>query len=168
MTSKELLKYILREVYGVEPNFHYYSLKEGDLPANPKALLAIGDDALKFLHSKRFPFVYDLAEEWFNITGLPFVFALWAVRRDSYQEKREEVLDFYERLKKSREIGENSFNEICSEYSKRLKLSEGLCRKYLETLNFHLGEEELQALREFAKRIGRDFKPKFIEAEASA
>jgi len=168
MTSKELLKYVLREVYGVEPNFHYYSLKEGDLPANPKALLAIGDDALKFLHSKRFPFVYDLAEEWFNITGLPFVFALWAVRRDSYEEKKEEVLDFYERLKKSREIGEKSFGEICSEYSKKLKLSEGLCKKYLETLNFHLGEEELQALKEFAKRLGREFRFETIPLEPSS
>jgi len=163
MTSKELLKYILREVYGVEPNFHYYSLKEGDLPANPKALLAIGDDALRLLHSRRFPFVYDLAEEWFNITGLPFVFALWAVRRDSHKKKREEILNFYERLKKSREIGMSSFDEICSEYSKRLKLSQALCRKYLETLNFHLGEEELRALSEFAGRIGKEFKPDFIQ-----
>ena len=163
MTSKELLKYILREVYGVEPNFHYYSLKESDLPANPKALLAIGDDALKLLHSKRYPFVYDLAEEWYNITGLPFVFALWAVRRESYGEKKGEVEEFYRRLLKSREIGEGSYDEICREYSKGLKLSEGLCRKYLETLNFHLGEEELKALETFSRKVGKEFKPRFIE-----
>ncbi len=163
MTSKELLKYILREVYGVEPNFHYYSLKESSFPTNPKALLAIGDDALKLLHSKRYPFVYDLAEEWYNITGLPFVFALWAVRRESYQKKRKEVEELYGKLVKSRQIGKNSYEEICKEYSKRLNLSQGLCKKYLETLNFHLGEEELKALETFSKKIGREFKPEFIK-----
>jgi chorismate dehydratase len=162
MTSRELLKYLLREVYGVEPNFHYYLLKENDLPANPKALLAIGDDALKLLHSRRFPFVYDLAEEWFNLTGLPFVFAVWAVRKDSFREKEEEVKDFYKRLLKSKEIGKSSYSEICQRYSKKLGIPPKLCLNYLKTLSFELGEEELRALKEFADKLGKGINLQFV------
>ncbi|ADU96608.1 menaquinone biosynthetic enzyme MqnA/MqnD family protein [Thermovibrio ammonificans] len=163
MTSRELLKYLLKNVYGVEPNFHYYSMKEEDLPKNAKALLAIGDDALKLLRSKRFQFTYDLAEEWYNVTGLPFVFAVWAVRRDSYREKRKEVERFYKLLLESREIGLKSFTQICKEFSGRLGLPERLCEKYLEFLNFHLGEQEIESLKLFAKKLELPLKPEFIE-----
>jgi len=163
MTSKELLKYLLREVYGVEPNFHYYSMKEDELPTNPKALLAIGDDALKLLHSKRYPFIYDLAEEWFNLTELPFVFAVWAARKESYREKEKEIKEFYKKLLNSRDIGERSYEEICEKYSRKLNLPKGLCKKYLETLNFHLGKEELEALKVFGNKLGLKFNPTFAE-----
>ncbi|WP_457678820.1 menaquinone biosynthetic enzyme MqnA/MqnD family protein [Thermovibrio sp.] len=163
MTSRELLKYILREVYAVEPNFHYYMLKEEDLPPNPKALLAIGDDALKLLKSKKFSFVYDLAEEWFNMTGLPFVFALWAVRREVYEERKEEVVRFYGKLRESRKVGEGSYKEICKEASKRLNLPQGLCEKYLKVLNFHLGPEEISSIKLFSQKVGKEVRLQFIE-----
>ena len=158
MTSRELLKYLLTDVYGVEPNFHYYSIKEGGLPKSPKAFLSIGDDALKTLRERRYPFVYDLAEEWFNLTGLPFVFALWAVRRDSFKTKEKEVLDFYERLIKSRNYGEKNYKEICSQFGEKVPISHISCEKYLSFLNFHLGREEEESLKAFSERIGKPFK----------
>ena len=163
MTSRELLKYLLKNVYGVEPNFYYYSLKEGGLPQNPKAVLAIGDDALKFLPKKAFPFVYDLAEEWFNLTRLPFVFAVWAVRRDSYEKKREEVKEFYKKLIESRNFGEKSYDEICSTYGRKISLNEKPCRNYLNCLNFHLKEKEELSLKKFSEKIGKSFKLKYLE-----
>ena len=153
MTSRELLKFLLREVYGVEPNFKYYSLKDCDLPRNATALLAIGDEALRLLRSRQFPFVYDLAEEWHNLYGLPFVFAVWAVRKDSYERKKESVNEFYQRLFASREIGISSFSEICSEYSKKLQLPEKMFRNYLENLIFSLGIEEIKSLKKFAASV---------------
>ncbi len=163
MTSKELLKYLLREVYGVEPNFYYYSMKENTLPRNPRAVLAIGDDALKLMKMKKFPFVYDLAEEWFNLTGLPFVFALWAARRDSYERKKEEVISFYSKLIESRNYGEKHYEEICNKYAPKLGLPEKLCTSYLSCLNFHLGKKEIESLKVFSRKINRVFQPEFIE-----
>jgi chorismate dehydratase len=29
----------------------------------------------------RYPYIYDLSEQWFNYTGLPFVFAVWAANK---------------------------------------------------------------------------------------
>jgi chorismate dehydratase len=48
------------------------------LPAD-EALVLIGD--LCFEYEKRFSFRIDLAEEWFNHTGLPFAFACWTSNR---------------------------------------------------------------------------------------
>ncbi len=44
-----------------------------------RAGLIIGDRALQ--QTDRFPFVYDLAENWNAYTGLPFVFAAWVATR---------------------------------------------------------------------------------------
>jgi chorismate dehydratase len=165
MTSRELLKFLLREVYGVEPNFRYYSLKDCDLPKNPRALLVIGDEALRLLRSKQFPFVYDLAEEWHNLYGLPFVFAVWAVRNDSYKREREIVTDFYRKLSISREIGISSFSEICCKYSKKLQLPEKMCKNYLENLIFSLGEEELRSLKKFAEIVNTTSEFKFLPTD---
>jgi chorismate dehydratase len=163
LTSRELLKFLLKEVYGVEPNFRYYSVKEGNLPKNPSALLSIGDDALKLLEEKRFPFVYDLAEEWFNLTELPFVFAVWAVRKESYESKREELTIFYQNLLKSRGFGEKNFESICKEYGKKIGLKEKTCLTYLNCLNFHLGEEEVKSLLKFGEKLGKTFSLRFAE-----
>ncbi len=38
--------------------------------------MLIGDKV--FAHENQFKYSYDLAEQWINFTGLPFVFAVWA------------------------------------------------------------------------------------------
>jgi len=161
MTSRELLKFLLENVYGVSPVYRYYSLSKGELPKNPTAILSIGDDALKLLKEKRYPFVYDLAEEWFNLTGKPFVFAVWACRREVFSKKKEEVKKFYEKLCESRDLGLNAFSEICENYSKKLDITVEDCLKYLHSLKFTLGKTEIEGLKEFAKLLKLNDKLEF-------
>src|SRR5690242_1578982 len=47
--------------------------------------LLIGDPALAVDRSA-YPFTYDLAEEWKRLTGHPFVFAFWAVRKEALRD----------------------------------------------------------------------------------
>jgi predicted solute-binding protein len=50
---------------------------------NGEAALLIGDPALR-LHLMRLPYcIYDLGEEWMEMTGLPMVFAVWAGRGEA-------------------------------------------------------------------------------------
>ena len=49
------------------------------LESTADAVLVIGDRAMKVPHEP-FHEVVDLAEAWHNLTGLPFVFALWVAR----------------------------------------------------------------------------------------
>src|SRR2546430_10108349 len=47
------------------------------------AVLVIGDAALVLKARQAYPHRYDLGEEWRRWTGLPFVFAVWAARREA-------------------------------------------------------------------------------------
>jgi chorismate dehydratase len=75
-TSVALLKYLMREYWGVSPQMipatdeNYRDEIKGTTGG-----LVIGDRA--FEQRKRSTFIYDLGSEWRSITGLPFVFAAW-------------------------------------------------------------------------------------------
>ena len=74
-TSVALLKVLVKEYWKISPEFVN---AENDFENNIKGTTAgviIGDRAL--LHREKTAHVYDLAEEWQRMTGLPFVFAVW-------------------------------------------------------------------------------------------
>lgn len=76
-TSRRLLQVLLTLKYQVKPAA-YVSLQD---PFD--AFLLIGDEALRRRRGLRsYPHRYDLGEEWFNWTRLPFVFARWIARKD--------------------------------------------------------------------------------------
>ncbi|MCX6316586.1 MAG: menaquinone biosynthesis protein [Bacteroidetes bacterium] len=79
-TSVELLKYLMREYWGINPEI--IQATGEDYRAEIKgtsAGLVIGDRALE--QRKISTFIYDLGSEWRAITGLPFVFAAWVSTR---------------------------------------------------------------------------------------
>ena len=67
---------------------HRWKIAPAWVPARPGYERAIGGTAAgvvigdrAFAIRRRFRFVYDLAQEWTSLTGLPFVFACWAATR---------------------------------------------------------------------------------------
>ena len=76
-TSRRLLQVLLTHRYQVEPA-SYVSLDEPN-----DAFLLIGDEALRRRYGvPSYPYRYDLGEEWYRWTRMPFIYALWAIRRD--------------------------------------------------------------------------------------
>jgi chorismate dehydratase len=78
-TSVSLVRILAREHWKISPDFRnttpgYEEGIHGDTGG-----VVIGDRSL--MVSSRYPFVYDLAEEWKKMTGLPFVFACWVSNR---------------------------------------------------------------------------------------
>jgi chorismate dehydratase len=83
-TSVVLLRALLELRLGVQPRYEWYRQGGAADPvdAGAAAALRIGDIALR----RRAPhgrLVLDLGAEWTAWTGLPFVFAVWQVRRDA-------------------------------------------------------------------------------------
>jgi chorismate dehydratase len=75
-TSVELLKFLMKEYWGVSPELiHAEDENYRDKIKGTAAGLVIGDRALE--QRKISTFIYDLGSEWKKITGLPFVFAAW-------------------------------------------------------------------------------------------
>ncbi|SNR70668.1 menaquinone biosynthesis protein [Desulfurobacterium atlanticum] len=153
MTSRALIEYILKEKFGVEPNYYFYSMKEGNLPKTATAILSIGDDAFKLLKNKNYRFIYDLGQEWYNMYKLPFVFAVWAVRRESFINHPEDIKEIYESFKKSRKYGLSNLQKIAKIYSKKVSLSEKECLDYYNYLNYSLTSLHKKSLKQFAQLL---------------
>ena len=84
LTSRIFTLYLLEYIYGLP-------VREIDDPSVADAVMLIGDRALKEFYDGRWEFVYDLAEEWYKLFKLPFIFALFVFRREIVKSKRREI-----------------------------------------------------------------------------
>jgi chorismate dehydratase len=143
-TSVRLLRTLLEVRDGIRPAEYVRGLRdEGD------AFLVIGNEALwrNQTSTPDFPYRYDLATEWWNWTGLPFVFALWTVRRSLPDNVKTE---FAELLERSFQVGMSQIDEFAAEFAGELGQREVLA-SYLRNFRYRLGPEELQGLEEFRR-----------------
>src|SRR5262245_56475707 len=89
-------------------------------------------------------FAYDLGEEWTAWTGLPMVYAVWAVRGGVELGATEKAFH------KAKEYGLSRAGEIAQREAPTLGLDPGYCRRYLDTLiRYDLGPLELAGLRKY-------------------
>jgi len=78
LTSVNLLKILLAE-RGLKPEFK--PLPDYATAAEHDAILLIGDTAIDFQRAPHVHEIFDLGAAWFELTNLPFVYAVWALRR---------------------------------------------------------------------------------------
>ena len=144
-TSVALLHILLRERWGLEPESVEQHPDVERMLADADAALVIGDAALK-VDRNRYR-VMDLAAEWKTLTGHPFVFAVWAVRR----EIEFPDLAFY--FKSSLRYGLASMDILVREAAAELELDPRSVHTYLsENLHYFLRWPELCGLHEFFRR----------------
>jgi chorismate dehydratase len=86
-------------------------------------------------------YVYDVVEEWRNLTRLPAVLAVWAARQDI--ATREVIADFMT----SRDYGLARIAEISLDAARELELPQQALESYLRhNIDFSLGAENRSAL----------------------
>lgn len=82
-TSQALLRIIMAQHYNLAPEYFNSAPELGAMLLEADAALLIGDDALRTRYKTEDKlYIYDLGQEWKKMTGLPMVFAVWAVRKD--------------------------------------------------------------------------------------
>jgi chorismate dehydratase len=150
-TSAALTQILLCKKYGVQPALCPLPLDCGAEAADADAVLLIGDRAM---HAclPGFRYAFDLGQEWHEWTGLPFVYAAWAVREGV---ELGPVLDaFYEAKRR----GIEHIGPIAAQEAPGLQLDAGFCRRYLANIiRFDLGPPELAGLQryyELASELG--------------
>lgn len=156
LSSAVLLKIILKFKYRFSNEFLIGSGSPEEMLKEADSVLAIGDEALFFKPSE-FLYKYDLSELWWNWTELPFCFALWAVRREFYQEHSHEVYQFYKRLKENVERNLQDLETLLKEAFNLTVASQDFSRVfgYLFNLNYYLDSEMKKGLElfyQFAER----------------
>ncbi|MFN3395699.1 MAG: menaquinone biosynthesis protein [Thermodesulfovibrionales bacterium] len=156
-TSVVLLDIILRKFYGQDVALTPSDIVASDALKSNHACLLIGDDALiwrKRLVNPSPLYVYDLGEIWFKNTGLPFVFALWIVRKDSLREKGQQIQAFKSSLDRAKAKALNNFEQLASESYLQGILSKEEIVSYWKQISFDLGSEHIKGLELFASLAG--------------
>ncbi len=100
-----------------------------------------------------YPVRLDLGLEWQQWTGLPFVFAVWAARRDAAPDP---VRTVHERLLESRAWGLAHLDELAADAARTTGVSEEVCREYLGDLDYALSYGHLAGLTDFFRRLAQD------------
>ncbi len=118
------------------------------------AVLLIGDAALRARHGAwPHSLCFDLGEEWSRWTGLPCVFAAWAIRRDVGPAARTALAGA---LDEALETGLRDLPAIAR--ARRDVLDWGLTEAdvvaYLRGFVYRLGPEEEKAMAEFRRLLG--------------
>ena len=117
-------------------------------PRAADGVLLIGDRALALMAEADrggWERTIDLASEWWDWQGLPFVFAAWAVRSALPRRERERFGGF---LSGSLALGSERLAQIAERRAGRLGSAEDLLA-YLERIHYRLGPEELEGMRRF-------------------
>jgi chorismate dehydratase len=134
-TSVVLLRVLLERRFG---GARRLVTMDPDLPrmlAGCDAALLIGDRALRVDRNEYV--VYDLAAEWQQMTGKPFVFAFWAVRMAALSDFPREA-DLPRIFRDSRDHGLEPHNlaQLARQWAPRVGLNETEVQSYL-TGNIH-------------------------------
>jgi len=141
-TSACLLQILLKRHFQIAPRLVPHAPDISAMLRDCEAALMIGDPAL----ASDFPGreVHDLADRWREMTGLPFVFAFWAVRREVASEGLAKA------FQESTAYAMEHLEEIVREESARTGLSPALVHTYLtENIDFKLEGQNLEGLQRF-------------------
>lgn len=144
LTSSALVQVLFARWWQAKPEY---------LPASPDldamlkqadAALLIGDRGM--LARGKGLYVADLGEEWYNWTGLPFVWALWLGKRENITPP------LIETLLRARQWGMENLDRVVHSEVSRLGAEEPLIRHYLhDIMQYEMTPAHEEALRRFAQ-----------------
>lgn len=146
LTSNALVKVLCRWHFQIEPRWVERSQKSDPMTilerGESDAALVIGNLALAM--SGHFAHEYDLGREWWRLTRLPFVFAVWVVRPGA------EVGDLPNVLRRSRRLGVAHLELIAEDAGRTLGLDPTLCLHYLrKMIRYKLTERAWRGMAQF-------------------
>jgi chorismate dehydratase len=145
-TSVALARVIFAEQYGLRPQFVDWA-REEDQPCDAKLLIG---DKVVCEEPAGFEHQIDLGSAWKQMTGLPFVFAVWTARSGV------DLRDLPQRLEHAKRDGLEHAAEIVKRHAVARGWPAGLALQYLTVyLKFDVGERELLAISRFHELAAR-------------
>jgi predicted solute-binding protein len=147
-SSTALLRIILEIFYNLSPVYEPRDISNGFFNGVDGGML-IGDAGLETMYSPPNGYrVYDLGEIWTEQTGLPFVYAVFAVNRGVKLGRNLEAL--YE----SKAYGLGTLRKIAKLESRKIGLSEEICFKYLsDRIRYDFGENEVAGIVRYSELL---------------
>ncbi|WJV51297.1 menaquinone biosynthetic enzyme MqnA/MqnD family protein [Streptomyces flavofungini] len=156
-TSVRLAQLLLAEKVGVRPDYYSCPPDLGLMMQEADAAVLIGDAALRanLIDGPRLGLeVHDLGRMWKDWTGLPFVFAVWAARRDYLAREPEVVREVHQAFLSSRDLSLDEVAKVSEQAARWEAFDAGVLERYFTTLDFRFGAPQLAGVAEFARRVG--------------
>jgi len=156
LTSVSLLKVLLAE-RGLRPEFR--PLINYDDAAFHEFVLLIGDPALKFALAPHEHQIWDLGSAWLELTELPFVYAVWALRREA------DTMAIRKALREAKTFGLETLDYLINH---RTEFDAEFRRDYLGWhIHYHLGADEKKGLAKFIELLRKHgmakvYEPRFV------
>jgi chorismate dehydratase len=172
-SSVALLKLLFFRRFEITPQYRVrdYHTDGSAWPEGAKAVLAIGDDALRLQKNRAVTRALDLGAAWHEWTGRPFVFAVWALRHGSLAQRDGQVHQAHTTLLEARDYGLNHLEEIATAAGQCSWFSRRECLQYLQTIEYDLDSDKQAGLRlffdmlyetgELTRRVPLNFLPSF-------
>jgi chorismate dehydratase len=154
LASVALLQVLLAE-RGLRPEFKPLTRA----PEEADYVLLIGNPAIDFRRGSHERQIFDLGAAWYDLTRLPFVYAVWALRRNKDTER------LRRQLREARDFGLDTLDYLIehrTEYDREFR------KDYLGWhIHYHLGSDEKRGVVKFIellrKHSGRKvFEPKYV------
>ncbi|MEJ5366699.1 MAG: menaquinone biosynthesis protein [Bryobacteraceae bacterium] len=147
-TSVELARIVLQERFGIRPKIHAAEPHLARMLEEADAALLIGDAALAVDPYSTGLAWLDLGQEWFALTGLPMVFAVWAGR------PRPALNGLAAILEGSFSYGEANLDAIIKSEARSRGFPAELVARYFErNVAFRLGAPERAGLEAFLSAV---------------
>lgn len=154
-TSVLLARLLLEQRFGVRPRYRTRAPDLDAMLAEADAAVLIGDPALRAALGARASglHVTDLAEAWRDWTGLPMVFAVWAVRRSYWEEAADQVRAATRAFHRSRQAVAKDVAAVARDVAAGSGLSAEVLAAYFARLDFSLGERQQAGMAAFARMV---------------
>ncbi|WP_329136834.1 menaquinone biosynthetic enzyme MqnA/MqnD family protein [Streptomyces sp. NBC_00670] len=156
-TSVRLAQLLLAERFGVRPDYYTCPPDLALMMREADAAVLIGDAALRAnLHDgpKYGLAVHDLGALWKEWTGLPFVFAVWAARKEYLEREPELTRQVHQAFLASRNLSLEEVGKVAEQAARWEAFDAEVLERYFTTLDFRFGGPQLEAVTEFARRVG--------------
>lgn len=142
-TSALLLRLVLEQHLRVTPKDY----KRGVASDEADGVLLIGDEAMRFRATNReFPYETDLAFEWWLWQHLPFVFAVWCVRKDAPAADKQRLSRL---LQHQLAVNHGRLEELANARAVELGLPAEETQRYLESFIYRLSAPEEEGIAKF-------------------
>ena len=147
-SSVALLKLLCKRHWKIQVQFKWIDTEEEGFSLD--ACLLIGDQSLVHQEVDGF-YRIDLANAWTYATGLPFTFAVFAIRKPLHKEKQDELEDLAHSFHQSLEWARNHKDVIIEKAIAKTNVSQSLLTKYYQTLLYTMGAQEREAIELFSE-----------------
>lgn len=141
-TSNLLTQILFAHHWQIEVEFAPVSSMSPSMVQDRDGAVMIGDKAI--VHRNKYVYTYDLATAWYELSGLPFVFAVWAYYPELISPDR--LQDFENALRK----GVKDIPQYASAWSGQYKIDPTFGAYYLSRcIDYYFDAPKHRALRLF-------------------